>query len=154
MYGTQRFFTLLTKARHWILSQVSRIQFSASIPISLRSVLMLPSYLRLGLPSGLLPLGLPKTNTSPLLHACHMSRPPHPPWFNHPNNIRWRIQVTKFIVMQFSPWFVFHPFRFTYPPQHPVLKNPQSMFLPRSERSSFAPIQHNWQNYSFVYFNL
>jgi hypothetical protein len=18
-----------------------------------------------------------------------MSRPPHPPWFNHPNNIRW-----------------------------------------------------------------
>jgi hypothetical protein len=28
------------------------------------------------------------------------------------------------------------------------------MFLPQSERPSFAPIQHNWQNYSFVYFNL
>jgi hypothetical protein len=28
------------------------------------------------------------------------------------------------------------------------------MFLPQSVRSSFAPIQHNWQNYSFVYFNL
>jgi hypothetical protein len=25
------------------------------------------------------------------------------------------------------------------------------MFLPQSERSSFAPIQHKWQNYSFVY---
>jgi hypothetical protein len=28
------------------------------------------------------------------------------------------------------------------------------MFIPRSERPSFAPIQHSWQNYSFVYFNL
>jgi hypothetical protein len=28
------------------------------------------------------------------------------------------------------------------------------MFLPQSEISSFAPIQHNWQNYNFVYFNL
>jgi hypothetical protein len=27
------------------------------------------------------------------------------------------------------------------------------VFLPQSERPSFAPIQHNWQNYSFVYFN-
>jgi hypothetical protein len=27
------------------------------------------------------------------------------------------------------------------------------VFLPRSERPSFAPIQYNWQNYSFVYFN-
>jgi hypothetical protein len=28
-----------------------------------------------------------------------MSRPPHSPWFNHPNNIRWRIQTVKFIIM-------------------------------------------------------
>jgi hypothetical protein len=33
-------------------------------------------------------------------------------------------------------------------------KNPQSVFLTQSERPSFAPIEHNWQNYSFVYFNL
>jgi hypothetical protein len=26
-----------------------------------------------------------------------MSCPPHPPWFNHPDNIRWRIQIMKFI---------------------------------------------------------
>jgi hypothetical protein len=32
-----------------------------------------------------------------------MSRPPHPPWFNHPNVIRRRIQAVKFIMMQFSP---------------------------------------------------
>jgi hypothetical protein len=40
--------------------------------------------------------------------------------------------------MQFSPRSVFLSFRSKYPPQHSVLKNPQ---------------QHNWQNYSFVYFN-
>jgi hypothetical protein len=34
-------------------------------------------------------------NTSPLPHAWHMSCPPHPPWFNHPNNIRWRTQAVK-----------------------------------------------------------
>jgi hypothetical protein len=28
------------------------------------------------------------------------------------------------------------------------------MFLPQSERLNLAPIQHNWKNYSFVYFNL
>jgi hypothetical protein len=46
-------------------------------------------------------------NISPLPHACHMSRPLHPPWFNHPRNIRWRIQAVKFIIMQFSPRSVF-----------------------------------------------
>jgi hypothetical protein len=81
-----------------------------------------------------------------------MSHPPHPPWFNHPNNIRWRIHVMKFIVMQFSPRSVFLPFRSKHS-QHCVLKVPQSMFLPHSERPSFAPIQYKWQNYSFVYFN-
>jgi len=32
------------------------------------------------------------------------------------------------------------PFRSKYPPQHSVLKHPQSTFLPQSERPSFAPI--------------
>jgi hypothetical protein len=74
-----------------------------------------------------------------------MSRPTHHPWFNHRNNIRWRIQATKFIITLFSPWYVYLNFRSKYS-QHSVLKNPQSMFLPQSERPSFAPIQHNWQN--------
>jgi hypothetical protein len=83
-----------------------------------------------------------------------MSRPPHPPWFNQPNNIRWKIQAMKFIIMQLSPRSVFLPFRSKYSPQHSVLKNHQSMFLPQIKRPSFAPIQHYWQNYSSVYFNL
>jgi hypothetical protein len=67
-------------------------------------------------------------NTSPLPHACYMSHPPHPPWFNHPNNIQWRIQVMKFIIIQFSSQSVFLPFRSKYLLQHSVLKNPQSLF--------------------------
>jgi hypothetical protein len=58
-YGTRRFITVFTKARHRTLSWASRIQFASSIPISLRSILMLSSYPRLGLPSGLLPSGFP-----------------------------------------------------------------------------------------------
>jgi len=33
-----------------------------------------------------------------------------------------------------------------------VLKNPQFVFLSQSERLSFAPIHHSWQNYIFFFF--
>jgi hypothetical protein len=42
-YGTRRFITVFTKARHWTLSWASWIQFTPSIPISPRSILMLSS---------------------------------------------------------------------------------------------------------------
>jgi hypothetical protein len=60
-----------------------------------------------------------------------MSSPFHPPWFNHPNNIWRRMQVMKLIIMQLSPWYIFLPYRPKYLPQHSVLNNPQSMFLPQ-----------------------
>jgi hypothetical protein len=58
LYGTRRFIAMFTKARHWTLSWASWIQFASSIPISLRSILMLSSHLPQGLPNGLLPSGL------------------------------------------------------------------------------------------------
>jgi hypothetical protein len=63
--------------------------------------------------------------------VCHMSHPPHPPWFNRPNNIGWRIQAMMLIIMQFSQWSIFLPFRSKYPPRNPFPKNLQSMFLPQ-----------------------
>jgi hypothetical protein len=61
LYGARRFITVFTKARHWTLSWASRIQFAPSIPISLRSILMLSSHLRLGLPMvSYLPTSQPK----------------------------------------------------------------------------------------------
>jgi hypothetical protein len=51
-----------------------------------------------------------------------MSHPLHPPWFSHCNNIEWRIQAVKFIIMQFSVWSVFLPFRSKY--RHSFFRNP------------------------------
>jgi hypothetical protein len=56
--------------------------------------------------------------------------------------------------MQFSP-FTRHliPLRSKYPPQHPVLKHPQSLFLPQCQKQNFTPIQNHRQNYRLVYSN-
>jgi len=40
-YGTRRFVTVFTQTRHWTLSWDSWMQSDPSIPISLRSILML-----------------------------------------------------------------------------------------------------------------
>jgi hypothetical protein len=144
---------MLTKARHLTLSWASWIQFAPSMPRVQLNVIFPPTTMS---SQWSLSFGPPKqnsVNTSPHPSACHMSRPPHPSWFNHRNNFWWRIQAVKFIIMQFSPWSIFLPLRSKYPPQHCVFKNPQSVFLPQSERPGFALIQHNWKNYSLVYFN-
>jgi hypothetical protein len=54
-YRTRRFITMFTRALHWSLSWARSIQSILSHPISLRSILILSTHLRLGLPSGLLP---------------------------------------------------------------------------------------------------
>ena len=61
-HGTRRFITALTSVRHLPLSWASPIQSIYPHPTSWRSVLILSTHLRLGLPSGLFPSGVP-TNT-------------------------------------------------------------------------------------------
>ena len=62
-HGTRRFITALTSVRHLSLSWASPIQSISSW----RSILILSTHLRLGLPSGLLPSGFPsKTLYIPL----------------------------------------------------------------------------------------
>jgi hypothetical protein len=80
-----------------------------------------------------------------------MPRPSHPPRLDYSNLSRRRVQITKLLVMQLSPFSRhFIPLR-SYPPQHLVLKHPQSMFLPWCQRPSFTPIQNHGQNYSLVF---
>ena len=65
--GTRRFITALTSVRHLSLSCASPVQSIYPHPTSWRSILILSTHLRLGLPSGLLPSGfLTKTLYAPL----------------------------------------------------------------------------------------
>ena len=65
-YGTRRFITAFTSARHLSLSWASSITSITPHPTSWRSILILSSHLWLGLPSGLFPSGLP-TKTLPTI---------------------------------------------------------------------------------------
>ena len=79
-YGTRRFTTALTSVRHLSLSWTSPIQSTYPHPTSWRSILILSTHLRLGLPSGLFPSGFPtKTLYAPplLTHTRHMPSPSH-----------------------------------------------------------------------------
>ena len=74
-HGTRRFITALTSVRHLSLSWASPIQFIYPHLTSWKSILMLSTHLRLGLPIGLLPSGFPTKTLythifSPLRATC------------------------------------------------------------------------------------
>ena len=71
-HGTRRFITALTSLRHLSLSWASPILSIYPHPTSWRSILILCTHLRLGLPSGLLPSAfLTKTLYTPLSSPIH-----------------------------------------------------------------------------------
>ena len=77
-YGTRRFITALTSDRHLSLSWASSIQSIPPHPTSRRYILILFSHLRLVLPSGLCPSGIPtKTLNTPLLSLIRTTCPTH-----------------------------------------------------------------------------
>ena len=74
-HGTRRFITALTFVRHLSLSWDSPIQSIYPHSTSWRSILILSTHLRLGLPSGLVPSGFPTktlytTLSSPIRATC------------------------------------------------------------------------------------
>ena len=88
-YGTRRFITALTSVRHLFLSWASPIQSTYPHPTSWRSIIILSTHLRLGLPSGSSPpVFPPRPYTPPLLiHTRHMPSPSHSSRFYHPHDI-------------------------------------------------------------------
>ena len=77
-HGTRKFITALTSVRHLSLSWASPIQSIYPHPTSSRSILILSTHLRLGLPSGLLPSGFPnKTLYTPFSSPIRATCPAH-----------------------------------------------------------------------------
>jgi len=68
-HGTRRFITALTSVRHLSLPWARPIQSIYPHPTFWRSILIISTHLRLGLPSGLFPSGFPsKTLYTPSPH--------------------------------------------------------------------------------------
>ena len=77
-HATRRFITSLTNVRQLSLSWASPIQSIYPHPTSWRSILILSTHLRLGLPSGLFPSGFPtKTLYTPLYSPIRATCPAH-----------------------------------------------------------------------------
>ena len=77
-HGTRRFITALTSVRHLSLTWASPIQSIYPHPTSWKSILILSTHLRLGLPSGLFPSGFPtKTLYTPLSSPIRATCPAH-----------------------------------------------------------------------------
>ena len=74
---------------------------------SWRSILILSSHQRQGLPCSLFPSGfpteIPYTRLLSPIRVYYMPRPFNSPLFDHPNNIGWEVQIIKRLIMSFSP---------------------------------------------------
>jgi hypothetical protein len=141
--------SVFIRANHWPIFWARCIQSISSYPVFLRSVLILSSHLHL-VCRVVLPFKFSNQNTvciSHLSHACYITRPSYLPWFDHPNNSWWRLQVMKLLIMQSSP-VSRHllPLRSKCSPRYPVLKHCQSVFFSSTTLTFHTDQTPPWSN--------
>jgi hypothetical protein len=85
-------------------------------------------------------------------HSCYKPRPPHPPRLDYSNNTWRRVQITKLLIMQFSP-FSCHliSLRSKYPLQRLVPLMSETKFHTHTEPR--AKLQINYE-LLFIYYVL
>ena len=152
-YGTRRFITVFTWARHLSLSWARTIQSAAPSNLSkIHFNITLPSMPGSFKWSPSLRFPQKPRITFTFLRTCYMTCLSQSCWLYHPNDIG--VQSIKLFVMQSSPLPCYLiPLGPKYPPQQPILENPQPTILPQCERPIFTTIQNNRQDYSSVYIN-
>ena len=109
------------------LSLARSFQSMPSHLTSWKSILILSSHLRLGLPSGLF-LSAPFHQIPVRNSTRYLPRPSHSSCFDYPCNIWWAVQTIKLHIMSFSPLtYYLIPLRHTYLPQDPILEHPSNI---------------------------
>ena len=114
-HGTRMFITAITSVRHLSLSWASPIQSIYPHPTSWRSIIILSTHLRLGLPSGLFPYGFPtKTlyTLSPHPYAPH-AQPisffsilsPAQYWMGSTNRLYPRYAISSIPPLDLCAWY-------------------------------------------------
>ena len=100
-YGTRRFITShKCQTSLPILSQLNPVHTPTSHFLKIHLNIILSSMP--GSSNWSLSFRSPHQNPvyiSPLPHMCHMPRPSHSSRFYHPNNMGWRVQIIKLLIM-------------------------------------------------------
>ena len=152
-FGTRRFITAFTRARHLSLSWARSIQYMALLT-SLRYILILSSHLFVGLPSGLFSSDFPtKALYDSLLSSIRATCTAHLILLGFIVRIVFGEEyrsVNSSLCSLHHSLVTLAPPRTKYAPQYPVLERSLPMCLPLYERPTFTHVQKKKKLYSCI----
>jgi hypothetical protein len=122
---------------------LSKIHFNKNMNMNIST-----THVRLDVPSGLYPSE--STSISLVFHACYIPCISHIPITSYSNYICWRVQIMKFLTVEFSSTFI--PVCFKCFPRRPVFRYSKHILFSSCQRPSVISIQNHRQECGFAYF--